>query len=185
MKYLHEDIERILISEQEIAEKTRELAKQIENDHANSGKRLLLVSILKGSLMFTSELMKYLNIDCDIDFMKVASYGCGTHSTLALSVLLDLDRKDFPDLDIIIVEDIIDSGNTLSHLTNMLRMRGASSVKICTLLDKPSRRVNDLKPDYCGFVVPDLFVVGFGLDYAQKYRNLPYVGILKPEVYEK
>ena len=117
--------------------------------------------------------------------MKVASYGCGTHSTLALSVLLDLDRKDFPDLDIIIVEDIIDSGNTLSHLTNMLRMRGASSVKICTLLDKPSRRVNDLKPDYCGFVVPDLFVVGFGLDYAQKYRNLPYVGILKPEVYEK
>ena len=117
--------------------------------------------------------------------MKVSSYKNGTQSTLALNVLLDLNRDDLKNLDILIVEDIVDTGNTLSHLKNMLAQRGAGSVKICTLLDKPSRRLVDLKPDYSGFVVPDYFVVGFGLDYAERYRNLPYIGILKPEVYEK
>lgn len=185
MKTMDDSIEKVIIDENELTEKVKELACLIKQDYAGSQKKLLLLSILKGSVMFTSELMKYLDIECEIDFMKVSSYGAGTTSTLALNVLLDLNRNDLPDVNIIIVEDIIDSGNTLNHLINMLRMRGAGSIKICTLLDKPSRRTVDLKPDYCGFVIPDYFVVGFGLDYAEKYRNLPYIGILKPEVYSK
>ncbi len=183
MNHISQDIEKILISGEAITARTKELAEEIMADYADSDRRLLLISILKGSVMFTAELMKQLDIDCDIDFMKVSSYGCGTKSTLALNVLLDLKQQDLTNIDILIVEDIIDSGNTLSHLTNMLRGRGANSVKICTLLDKPSRRIVDLKPDYCGFEVPDCFVVGYGLDYAEKYRNLPYVGVLKPEIY--
>ena len=182
---MHNDIKEIIIDGKAIESRVRELAEEIKHDYAGSNRKLLLLSILKGSVMFTSELMKYLDIPCEIDFMKVSSYKNGTQSTLALNLLLDLNRDDLKNLDILIVEDIVDTGNTLSHLKNMLAQRGAGSVKICTLLDKPSRRLVDLKPDYSGFVVPDYFVVGFGLDYAERYRNLPYIGILKPEVYEK
>lgn len=182
---LHSSIQEILISQQKIEQRTRELAEQITKDYENQSGKLLLLSILKGSVMFTGELMKYLNIPCEIDFMKVSSYKNGTESTLALNILLDLNRGDLPELDIIIIEDIIDTGNTLSNLVNMLKARGAKSVKLCTLLDKPSRRLVDLAPDYCGFEIPDEFVVGFGLDYAEELRNLPYIGILKREVYSK
>lgn len=186
-KTLENSIEKIIISEEQLQKRVRELADEIKRDFCKSEKKLLLLSILKGSIMFTSELMKYLDIECELDFMKVSSYENGTTSTLALNVLLDLNRSDLADLDIVIIEDIVDTGNTLSHLTNMLRSREAGSVKICTLLDKPSRRLEgiDLKPDYCGFVIPDYFVVGFGLDYAEKFRNLPYIGVLKPEIYQK
>ena len=182
---LHPSIKEILITQEQIEKRTQSLAEQITKDYADSDGRLLILSILKGSVMFTGELMKYLNIPCEIDFMKVSSYKNGTESTLALNILLDLNRTDLPQLDILIVEDIVDTGNTLSNLANMLRARGAKSVRICTLLDKPSRRLVELTPDYCGFTIPDEFVVGFGLDYAEELRNLPYVGVLRREIYEK
>jgi hypoxanthine phosphoribosyltransferase len=133
--------------------------------------------------MFTCEIMKKLNLPVEIEFMKVSSYGSGTNSSGMINIHLDLKREDIGDADFIIVEDIIDSGRTLAHLVRYLEDRGAKSVKTCTLLDKPSRRVVDFVPDYRGMEIPDKFVVGFGLDYDEKYRNLPYVGILKPEIY--
>ena len=178
------DIERKLVSEEEIDEITSRIASQIYDDYRDSTRRLVLICILKGSLMFTSELMKKLRLQLEIEFMKVSSYGSKTTSSGMINIHLDIKREDLSDADFIIVEDIIDSGKTLSHLVQYLKEKGACSVKTCTLLDKPSRRTVDFVPDYCGRVIPDKFVVGFGLDYAEKYRNLPYVGILKPEVYE-
>ena len=182
---MEKDIEKILVSEEEIANICDRIAAQINNDYKDSGKTLVLICILKGSLMFASELMKRITLPIEIDFMKVSSYGSGTSSAGVINIHLDIKRNDVSDVDFIVVEDIIDSGRTLSHLIKYFIEKGASSVRTVTLLDKPSRRTVEFKPDYCGMEVPDEFVVGFGLDYDEKYRNLPYVGILKREVYEK
>ncbi len=177
------DIESVLVSEEEIASITDSLAEQITKDHENSGRKLVLVCILKGSLMFACELMKKITLPLEIDFMKVSSYGAKTVSSGCINIHLDIKRNDFSDADFIIVEDIVDSGRTLSHLTKYFEEKGAASVKTCTLLDKPTRRTVDFSPDYCGKIIPDKFAVGFGLDYGEKYRNLPFVGVLKPEIY--
>lgn len=177
------DIKSILITEEEIGEITSRLAAKITEDYKNSEK-LVLVCILKGSLMFTTELMKKIPLrNLEVEFMKVSSYGSGTVSSGVLNIHLDMKREDLSDADFLIVEDIIDSGNTLYRLVKYLKERGANSVKTCTMLDKPDRRVVEFTPDYCGAVIPDEFVIGFGLDYDEKYRNLPYVGILDPKVY--
>lgn len=144
----------------------------------------MLVAVLKGSVIFMADLMRAITIPVSIDFMSVSSYGAGVKSSGVVKIIKDLDH-DLTGYDVLIVEDILDSGLTLSYLTNVLRQRNVSSIKICTLLDKPERRKVDIKPDYACFVVPDKFVVGYGLDYDQKYRNLPYVGVVKPEVYSK
>ncbi len=180
---MHKDVERILVSEEEIDGITTRIAKEIDADYSRPDRRLLLVCILKGSLMFMGDLMKKITVPVEIDCMKVSSYGNGTVSGGSVNIILDLVRPDLPECDILIIEDIIDSGTTLSYLTKYLLMKGARSVRTCTLLDKPSRRKVALEPDYRGLEIPDEFVIGYGLDYAEKYRALPYVGILKPEVY--
>ena len=178
-------VKEVLITEAQIAEAVTRIAAEITEDHKNSDKKLLVVCILKGSLMFTTELMKKIPLHVEVDFMKVSSYGSGTISTGVLNIHLDMKREDLSDADFVVIEDIIDSGRTLSHLVKYLKERGANSVKTCTLLDKPDRRVVEFTPDYCGMQIPDEFVVGFGLDYDEKYRNLPYVAILDPKVYTK
>ena len=180
---IEKDVESILVSEQELDSITTRLAEEITRDYKDSPRKLLILSILKGSLIFTADLIRKIPLPMDIDFMKVSSYGTSTISSGQLKITLDLKRDDMTDVDIIVVEDIVDSGRTLCNLKLYLEERGAGSVKICTLLDKPSRREFDLTPDYCGAVVPDKFVIGYGLDYNELYRNLPYVGVLKPEVY--
>ena len=180
---MNKDIESILVSEEEIAKICDVIAAQINEDYKNTGRPLVLVCILKGSLMFTAELMKRISIPMEVEFMKVSSYGAVTSSTGVINIHLDIKREDVTNTDFIIVEDIVDSGRTLSHLVKYFSEKGASSVKTCTLLDKPDRRTVEFKPDYSGKVIPDKFVVGFGLDYDEKYRNLPYVGILSPAVY--
>ena len=181
---LDRDIARVLISQEEIDRVTSKIAADLDRDYKDS-KRFLLLCILKGSVVFMGDLMKKVSIPVEIDFMKVSSYSKGTVSTGRINILLDLNRRDLSECDVLIVEDIIDSGRTLSYLVDYLRLNGAHSVKTCTLLDKPDRRVVDFVPDYRGFVIPDEFVVGYGLDYAEQYRALPYIGVLKPEVYEK
>lgn len=180
---MREDIESILVNEEQISDICDRIASKISEEYKNSMKKLIIVCILKGSLMFTSELMKRITIPAEVEFMKASSYGSKTVSSGIINIHLDIKRDDMGDADFIIVEDIIDSGRTLSHLVNYLKERGAASVKTCTMLDKPDRRTVDFTPDYIGMVIPDKFVVGFGLDYDEKYRNLPYVGVLKPEVY--
>ncbi len=180
---MNKDIKSVLVDEKRLDEIVSGLAEQIDRDYGDCSHRLCLVSILKGSVMFTAALMGKIKTSAEIEFMKVSSYGAQTKSSGYISVLLDLKRDDLAELDLLIVEDIVDSGRTLNLLTGLLRERGAKSVKTCTLLDKPSRREVNFVPDYIGAVIPDEFVVGFGLDYNEKYRNLPYVGILKPEVY--
>ena len=180
----HDDIKTILVTETELNRLTFRIAEEIDRDYADS-EHLVLLCILKGSLIFTSELMKKLTIPSEVDFMKVSSYGSGTTSSGNVNIVLDIMRKDLPQCDILVIEDIIDSGRTLSYLVDYLRLKGAKSVKTCALLDKPSRRVVDFQPDYVGMEIPDEFVVGYGLDYDERYRSLPYVGILKPEVYER
>ena len=177
------DIESVLVNETEIGEICDGIAKQINEDYKNSGKKLVLICILKGSLPFTCELMKRITLPVEIDFMKVSSYGSKTVSSGVINIHLDIKRDDMEDVDFIVIEDIVDSGRTLSHLTRYLAERGANSVRTCTMLDKPDRRQVDFDPDYCGKIIPDKFVVGFGLDYNEKYRNLPFVGVLKPEVW--
>lgn len=179
------DILKVLVSEDEINGRVDALAKEIDETYMNSDKNLVLLGILKGSVVFMADLMKRIKLPVEIDFMKVSSYGGGTTSSKTITILLDLRRKDMENCDILIIEDIIDSGRTLSYLVDYLKLRGAASVKTCTLLDKPSRREVEFEPDFCGFVVPDEFVVGYGLDFDEKYRALPYVGVLKPELYEK
>ncbi len=180
---MDKDVAKILVSEDEIAAVTARIAAEIDRDYKNSGRRLVLVCILKGSIVFMGDLMKKITIPVEIDCMKVSSYGAGTVTTGSVNVHLDLIRSDLADCDLLIVEDIIDSGVTLSYLTRYLKDKGAGSVRTCTLLDKPSRRKVEFVPDYCGVVIPDEFVVGYGLDYDEKYRTLPYVGVLKPEIY--
>ena len=177
------DIESVLVSEEEIDSICTRIADKINADYRDSGKKLVLICILKGSLAFTCELMKKITLPVEIDFMKVSSYGSKTVSAGVINIHLDIKRDDMEDVDFIVIEDIVDSGRTLAHLTRYLKERGANSVRTCTMLDKPDRRVVVFEPDYCGKVIPDKFVVGFGLDYNEKYRNLPFVGVLKPEVY--
>ena len=178
---MNNSVERILVSEEEIDGIVTRLAHEIDKDYA--GKNLVLVCILKGSVVFMGDLMKKLTVTLEIDCMKVSSYGAGTQSSGMIHIYLDLLRPDLSECDLLIIEDIIDSGNTLSYLVNYLLNKGARSVKTCTLLDKPSRRKVAFTPDYIGAEIPDEFVVGYGLDYAEKFRALPYVGVLKPEVY--
>lgn len=180
---IEKDVESILVSTEELDRITTRLADEITRDYQNSQRKLLILSILKGSLIFTSDLIRKINLPLDIDFMKVSSYGSSTISSGQLKISLDLKRDDMTDVDIVIVEDIVDSGRTLCNLKLYLAEKGAGSIKVCTLLDKPSRREYELEPDYCGAVIPDKFVIGYGLDYNEAYRNLPYVGVLKPEVY--
>lgn len=183
MAGMDRDIDHILVSEEALHAKVTELGAQISRDYA--GRDLLLVSILKGAVVFMADLMRAVTIPCAIDFMVVSSYGgANTESTGLVKIIKDLDA-DLTGKDVLIVEDILDTGITLSHLLPMLRMRNPASVKLCTILSKPSRRKADIRPDYLGFEVPDEFVVGYGLDYDEKYRNLPYVGVLRPEVYTK
>lgn len=176
------DLAEILLSKEEIAEKVSELGARISEDY--KGKNLLLVGILKGSVVFMSDLMKQITIPTRIDFMSVSSYGAGVKSSGVVKIVKDLDIP-IQGYDVLIVEDILDSGLTLHYIMELLKSRNPGSVKICTLLDKPYSRKVDVKTDYHGFDIPDKFVVGYGLDYAERYRNLPYVGVLKPEVYEK
>ena len=180
---LENDIEKILVSKDEIAETVDRIAAKISEDYAD--KNLLLLCILKGSVVFFSDLMRKITVPMQIDFMKVTSYGKGSTSTGNVRILLDLHRDDFSNIDILIIEDIVDSGRTLSTLVEYLKMKGARSVHTATLLDKPARREVDFTPDYSGIIIPDEFVVGYGLDFAEQYRELPYVGVLKPCVYKK
>lgn len=174
------DILRVLLSEEELQKKVNELGAQISADYA--GKRLLMVSVLKGSVIFMADLMRAVTIPAEIDFMSVSSYGSSSKTSGVVKIVKDLDIN-LEGYDLLIVEDILDSGLTLSYIKNMLLERKPNSIRICTLLDKPERRRADIRADYFGFEVPDEFVVGYGLDYAEKYRNLPYIGVLKPEVY--
>ena len=174
------DILKVLISQQELHKKVEELGAQISRDYA--GKNLMMVSVLKGSVVFMADLMRAVTVPCEIDFMSVSSYGHGVKTSGVVKIVKDLDI-DLKNRDLLIVEDILDSGMTLNYIKNMLEQRGTRSIKICTLLDKPERRQVDLQADYSGFSVPDEFVVGYVLDFAERYRNLPYVGVLKPSVY--
>ena len=178
---MNNDIKKVLYSEEDLKKIVADLGAQISEDYKD--RNLLLVSVLKGSIVFMSDLMRAITIPCEIDFMSVSSYGNQTKSSGTVRILKDLDR-DINNYDVLLVEDILDSGVTLSYLKAYLENRKPASIKIVTLLDKPERRKADIKPDYYGFTVPDAFVVGYGLDYAERYRNLPYIGILKPEVYE-
>ena len=180
---MNKDVAKILLSGEEIDRITTRLAKEIDRDYQSDDKRLILVCILKGSIVFMGDLMKKITVPLEIDCMKASSYGAGTVTTGTVNIHLDLIRPDLDKCDLLIIEDIIDSGVTLSYLTKYLLGKGARSVRTCTLLDQPSRRKVDFTPDYCGAEIPDEFVIGYGLDYDEKYRALPYVGVLRPEVY--
>lgn len=176
-------VEQILIDEQTLNEKVKELAQRITEDY--KGKPLLIVGILKGSVPFMADLLRLIKLeDLSIDFMSVSSYNGGTVSSGRIRIIKDLD-VDINGKNVLIVEDIVDTGFTLSKLKDMLMIRNPKSLKICTILNKPSRRTTPIDVDYIGFDVPDEFIIGYGLDYDEKYRNLPYVGILKREIYEK
>ena len=167
---------RVLLSEEKVNEKIAEMGKRISEDYA--GKSVHLICILKGSVFFTCELAKRITVPVSMDFMSVSSYGDGTKSSGVVRIAKDLDET-LEGKDVIVIEDIIDSGRTLSYLMEILSKRNPASLRLCTLLDKPDRRVARVKVDYVGFEIPDEFVVGYGLDYDQKYRNLPYIGIVK------
>ena len=179
---MRNDIERIMLSESEIKARVKELAKKLDEDYKD--KRPLMVAILKGSVMFFADLIREMETEVVIDFMAISSYGNGSKSSGEVKMIKDLDGK-IEGKDVIIVEGIIDSGYTMRYLKNLLEARRPASIKLCALLDKPSRRETEVVIDYKGFEVEDEFVVGYGLDYAGLYRNLPYIGILKREVYEK
>ena len=178
---LEKDIDHILFSEEQLKARVREIAGQIDRDFA--GKEPMLISVLRGSFIFMADLMRSITLPCTVDFMAVSSYGAGTTSSGQVKITKDLSES-FEGRDIIVVEDILDSGNTLSYLLQILQARHPASMKLCTLLDKPDRRIKPVHVDYSGFSIPDEFVVGYGLDFAEKYRNLPYIGVLKPCVYE-
>ena len=177
---LHENVDRIMISQEQIAQRVKELGAEL--DQAYQGRKPLMVCILKGSVVFFADLIREMDTSMEIDFMSVSSYGAGTTSSGELKIKKDLS-VDIEGRDVLIVEDIIDSGNTLYKLKQMLNERRPASLNIVTLLDKPDRRTMPIEPEYTGFVIEDEFVVGYGLDYAEDYRNLPFVGVLKPCVY--
>lgn len=178
---MYDDVKSVLISEEELKECVKRLGAQITEDYKD--KNLLLVSVLRGSVIFMADLMREIKIPCTIDFMAVSSYGSGTKSSGIVKIEKDLDIN-LEGYDILIVEDILDSGNTLFYLKKLLLDRNPASIKICTLMDKPERRTADITADYSGFNIPDAFAVGYGLDYDEKYRNLPFVGALDEKVYQ-
>ena len=180
---MHKDVKKILISEEEIVKRCEELGRQITADYEAKQEAPLLVGLLKGSVPFLAELIKHIDMDIMFDFMDVSSYE-GTQSVGNIRVIKDLDSS-INGVSILLVEDIVDTGRTLAEVKRMLLNKGAKEVKIVSLLDKPQRRVVDISADYVGFAVPNEFVIGYGLDFDQKYRNLPYVGVLKPEIYQK
>ena len=177
---MHEQIEEVLISQQEIQEKVKQLGSQLKDDYRD--KNPLIICVLKGALIFVSDLIRAMDCPLSLDFMAVSSYGSSTKSSGVVQILKDLETG-IEGRHVIIAEDIVDTGLTLNYLRNNLLSRDPASLAICSLLDKPSRRQVKIKPDYCGFVIPDKFVVGYGLDFDQQFRNLPYIGILKPEAY--
>lgn len=179
---MHKDCERILLTEEQLRGRVREVAQEV--DRAFDGKRPLVVGILKGSIIFYADFIRFLSMPIELDFLAVSSYGSGAVSSGKLKIKKDLDR-DVNGRDVIIVEDIIDSGFTLANLKALLTERGAASVTIVTLLDKAERREYDIKSDYNCFMIENEFVIGYGLDYNEEYRHLPYIGILKRSVYEK
>lgn len=179
---MYNDLEQILFSKEQIAKRVKELGKQLSEDYA--GKTPIFVCILKGSSLFFSDLVKEITVPITFDFMSISSYGGGTVSSGQVKLIKDLDSS-IENKHVVIVEDIVDTGHTLSYLIKNLQVRKPASVKICTLLNKECRREVDLKPDYVGFEVDNYFVVGYGLDYDEVYRNLPEVGVLKPEIYTK
>ncbi|MEN1966444.1 hypoxanthine phosphoribosyltransferase [Lentibacillus sp. N15] len=177
---MHQDIEKVLISQEDIAKKCAAIGKQLTEEY--DGKFPLAVGVLKGALPFMSDVLRYTETYLEMDFMDVSSYGGGMRSSGEVKIVKDLDTK-VEGRDLLIIEDIIDSGLTLSYLVDLFKYRKAKSIKIVTLLDKPSGRTANIKADIIGFEVPNEFVVGYGLDYQEKYRNLPYIGVLKPKVY--
>ena len=177
---MHEHVESILYSEEQLRQRVKELGAQITADYA--GKEPVLASVLRGSYIFMADLTRAIDLPVTVDFMAVSSYGAGTKSSGQVEIKKDLSDS-IEGRDLIIVEDILDSGNTLFYLMEILKARKPASIRICTLMDKPDRRTQPIVADYVGFTIPDAFVVGYGLDYNEKYRNLPYVGILKPSVY--
>ncbi|HJF29642.1 MAG TPA: hypoxanthine phosphoribosyltransferase [Ligilactobacillus saerimneri] len=178
---MNNDIDKILYSSADIQAEVKRLGQQLAADY--QGKNPLVICILKGAILFMTDIVRNMDIPLEMDFMDISSYGAGTISTGEVRILKDLDSS-VKDRDVLIVEDIVDTGRTLKALSDLLKQREANSIKICTLLDKPERRVEGVDVDYVGFQIPDEFVVGYGMDYAGRYRNLPYVGILKREVYE-
>lgn len=180
-KVISDDIKEVLIPEQELQDIVARLGKQISEDYKD--KDLLLVSVLKGSVIFMADLMRAITVPCNIDFMSVSSYGNGVKSSGVVRIIKDLDRN-IEGKDLLIVEDILDSGKTLNYIQEILLARNPNSIRICTLFDKPERREVDLYAEYVGCTVPNEFIVGYGLDYSEYYRNLPYIGILKEEVYK-
>jgi len=178
---MHQDLKKILVSEEEIVAKCKELGARISHDYRTVGEIPLLVAVLKGSVPFLAELVKHIDLDIEFDFMDVSSYE-GTESIGDVRIIKDLDRS-IKGTSILLVEDIVDTGRTIKEVTRLLLNKGATEVKIVSLLDKPSRRVIEISADYVGFEIPNEFVVGFGLDFNEKYRNLPYVGVLKDEFY--
>jgi len=177
---LLKDIQEVLYSEEEIQRKVKELAEIVSREY--EGRNPLVICVLKGAFIFMADLTKNITIQMELDFMAVSSYGKAARSSGEVRIVKDLDQS-VEGRDILIVEDIIDSGLTLSYLIDVLERRNALSVRVVALFDKPGRRTSEINADYTGFVIPDAFVVGYGLDYAEKYRNLPFIGILKPEVY--
>ena len=177
---LEQDIERVLFTEEALRARVGELAQQINRDLA--GKEPVLISVLRGSFIFMADLVRAIELPCRVDFMAVSSYGSGTTSSGQVKITKDLSES-IEGRDVLVVEDILDSGNTLSYLLKLLEARHPASIRLCTLLDKPERRTKPVAVQYTGFTIPDEFVVGYGLDYDEKYRNLPYIGILKPRVY--
>ena len=178
---MEQDIQEVLFSKEYLDQTVRELGSRISRDY--EGKNLLLVSVLKGSVVFMADLMRAITIPARIDFMATSSYGSGVKTSGVVKIVKDLDLE-LKGYDILIVEDILDSGKTLSYLMELLQARGPKSIQICTLFDKPDRREVEVRPTYVGAQIPDAFIVGYGLDYDEKYRNLPFVGVLKPSVYE-
>ena len=177
---MHKDVERILYTEEELRRRVKELGAQITADY--TGRRPILASVLRGSYIFMADLTRAIDLDVTVDFMAVSSYGAGTVSSGQVEIKKDLSDT-IEGRDLIIVEDILDSGNTLYYLMDVLRARRPASIRICALMDKPERRTKPITADYVGFTIPDAFIVGYGLDYAERYRNLPYVGVLKQSVY--
>ena len=180
MTYADKDILKVLFTEEELRSRVSQMGAQITQDY--QGKDVVLVSVLRGSYIFMADLTRNIDLPCTMDFMSVSSYGAGTASSGQVKITRDLSES-IEGKNLIIVEDILDSGNTLYYLRDVLWARKPASIAICTLLDKPERRQKPIKADYMGFEIPDAFVVGYGLDYAERYRNLPYIGIVKPEVY--
>lgn len=178
---MHKDVQEILFTEEAVAERIRELGAEITRDY--EGRDVLVIGILKGASIFMAELVKRVDMLVKIEFMAVSSYGTSSESSGVVRIIKDLDQS-IEGRDVLIVEDIIDTGLTLVYLKNLLEGRKAASVKVAALLDKPERHKVDIRADYLGFTVPDHFIVGYGLDYAEQYRNLPYVGVLKPQVYQ-